>query len=384
MIEEIATEVRNCENCGSSDVEFLWQQSLEKKSKNHNWRFNARNVICRSCGFVYLSPRYTEDSLQKYYGDCGEYSRIDYNIKARIEVLRKQARPQGTYLELGAKQKTAFHDGLADLFGTILTQDIGTAEACDVADTTKIEAGTVDVLSHYYVLEHVPAVRRFLETCHALLKPNGIMVVEVPDIALYPKDISGMVFIEHTNHFSIGTLDQIARQAGFELIEQPQHPSRPFGFVAVFKRLDVGYQRDPDFSEYETNRTRYRQGLDLESAFSHLLRDTRRTIADKIGKGRKVVVWGANGNFDRLFPNGDAPEDLCIVDSDPSKADYVKGRTVRVPDAARDDLVEADHIVICTHPWRDEILETLRRRYGKTFRTADINVVDPQALAKRN
>ena len=179
----IETRERVCDNCGNSAPESLWQYERTVTSRSKKWHFKVNNVICPSCGFVYVAPAYTNAVLGEYYADSATYFRVDYSIDKRMSVIGRHA-TGGTYVELGAKDKTEFHERLEGQFDRVLTQELGDTSDADLKDINAIQPGTVDMVAHYFVLEHVPAVRDFLNDCRNMLKDGGIMVVEVPDLAL--------------------------------------------------------------------------------------------------------------------------------------------------------------------------------------------------------
>ena len=86
-------------------------------------------------------------------------------------------------------------------------------------ETTLLPAGTFDVITAIHVLEHSPDPLRFLQCCLRLLRPNGVLLAEVPDFgcraaqnqgeswqALYPNT--------HLFHFTRQTLSRMLEQAG--------------------------------------------------------------------------------------------------------------------------------------------------------------------------
>ena len=47
-------------------------------------------------------------------------------------------------------------------------------------------------MAHYDVLEHVLEVKEFLSSCHKILKGDGIMVCEVPNIRFIQKKLTNV------------------------------------------------------------------------------------------------------------------------------------------------------------------------------------------------
>lgn len=86
---------------------------------------------------------------------------------------------------------------------------------CDLSEIQ----GRFDVVSLMHCLEHVPAPATFLRKAAALLKPDGYMLIEVPDFVSNPFDLT---IADHCSHFTLDTLCHVATQAGLEpvMLEQ--------------------------------------------------------------------------------------------------------------------------------------------------------------------
>jgi len=364
----IQRERRTCECCGSQTHESLWKYDRTVKSRTQKWHFKVNNVICPNCGFVFVGPVYKQESLAEYYADSTTYFRIDYNVDKRVNLLARYSCTDGNYFEFGAKDKTVFHDKLEAHFGNVITHELGSESTADVSEAESILHNSMDVVSHYFVLEHVPNVKEFLQNCWNMLRLGGHMVVEVPDIALYPKEIAALMLFEHTNHFSIGILERIANQVGFELVEwNREEASRPFGFVAVFKKMEAPVLHPLPVNEYFQNKQYFNTGLFKAKRFFSAVDEAYHSMNKWIAAGKKVVLWGANANFDLMFSHRKLPNAVTIIDSDPSKKDFVENRIVLTPDQAEESIRHADALITFTGQWNLEILKNLKENYGKVF-----------------
>ena len=373
---KILYQNRNCDNCGNDALNPLWQYEREVTARTRKWYFSVNNCICPDCGFVFVSPAPTNESLAAYYADSTTYFKIDYDISKRVNVIERHAKG-GTYLELGAKEKSQFHQRLGGIFDRVITQELGTASSADLDSTDSIEPNTVDMVAHYFVLEHVPAVRSFLAECREMLKPSGVMIVEVPDLALYPDQIAALMLYEHTNHFTVSMLKQIAGQVGFELVEHSNtEASRPFGFSAVFRKVEQPIARDQSVNEYLANKASFTAGLEKVRAYQQLNENAHTALLQWQAQNKNVLLWGANANFDGMFSGRHIPADATIIDSDPRKSDYVDGHEVKTPEQAQHAIQQADAIVIYSGLWSGEILDTIESKYGKKFDSEHIIVVD--------
>ena len=221
MIKTINFSDRTCENCSQSEIDIIWQsESLVKRSKNM-WRFPYKISICKNCGFCFSSPGPSKEDLRSYHKEgFSGFKKIGlpYSIENRIKVLKKYASPDGIFVEVGGDAPVEFHSELDKIFKQQIAVDISEDIPSKHRNLSNFKSNSVDIVAHYDVLEHVLEVKEFLSSCHKILKSNGVMVCEVPNIRLYPKNLLMLEF-EHVNHFSVNTLSSIASQVGFDLID---------------------------------------------------------------------------------------------------------------------------------------------------------------------
>lgn len=74
--------------------------------------------------------------------------------------------------------------------------------------------GTFSIVSLLHVLEHVPGPVEYVKSLHSLLAPEGILLVQVPDVTANYFDL---MVADHCNHFSPRTLGQVLEMAGFKI-----------------------------------------------------------------------------------------------------------------------------------------------------------------------
>lgn len=82
-----------------------------------------------------------------------------------------------------------------------------------------------DVITMWHVLEHVPNLNEQLEELHRLLKPDGLLVIAVPnfksyDAQKYKENWAAYDVPRHLYHFSPSAVNKIFSQAGFSVTSQ--------------------------------------------------------------------------------------------------------------------------------------------------------------------
>jgi SAM-dependent methyltransferase len=82
-----------------------------------------------------------------------------------------------------------------------------------------IPDGGFDVASMFHVLEHIPEPRTILSQLHRVLKPNGLLVVEVPNWGSHMRRLQGLdwlyVMDHHVNYFDRRSLMRMVATEGF-------------------------------------------------------------------------------------------------------------------------------------------------------------------------
>ncbi len=74
--------------------------------------------------------------------------------------------------------------------------------------------GHYDLISLVHVLEHVPEPLVFLSEVAAKLNPGGAVLIDAPSFATNPFDLA---VVDHVMHFSLATLRELTRRAGYAL-----------------------------------------------------------------------------------------------------------------------------------------------------------------------
>jgi len=82
-------------------------------------------------------------------------------------------------------------------------------------DPAPLPAKHFDLIVLWHTLEHVPRPSNMLRTFHQWLKPDGQVLIQVPDVGRNPYDLG---VVDHVSHFTNATLRLCARNAGFEIV----------------------------------------------------------------------------------------------------------------------------------------------------------------------
>ena len=118
--------------------------------------------------------------------------------------------------------------------------DLG-IEAYDRDLATISDIGPFDLITFNKVLEHVEKPEELLADAQRLLKPGGVVYVELPDgeFAASEGHAREEFFVEHIHVFSFASYALLARKAGFKVLEcvSAREPSSKFTLRGLLRCL---------------------------------------------------------------------------------------------------------------------------------------------------
>ena len=230
-----------CLVCGSSARESVitLRPDAHRRVHAHTARTPVRFVVCRDCGLLYQTPRYTLDELRPIYADEYRKETVDANgvpNEAYLEFARTKSRAEFTWitkrlggmrpgrvLEAGCATGQLlryFKDGGWDAVGlepTRVFAEYGArVHGIQILPVLFEEAeltSTFDLIILSQVLEHVLDPGAVLTRAARLLSPGGRLYISVPYFETYlPVRPARELFIStHLYAFSPASLRNVAR-----------------------------------------------------------------------------------------------------------------------------------------------------------------------------
>ena len=233
-----------CRLCGANDTKLVYveQDRLMKVPGTFHL------VQCQQCGLLYLNPRPTMDEIGCYYPEqYGPYNVARENQQSPITRLDhsygywKRARlvhashPQGgPLLDVGCATGDFLH--MMRRMGPWKVQGVevstGAAQQARECYGLNVCAGELadaaypdshfDVITIWDVMEHVHDPARTLQEMHRILKPGGLAIIRVPNIATWDARLFGPYWVgldapRHLYIFSPTTLEAFLQKTGFRV-----------------------------------------------------------------------------------------------------------------------------------------------------------------------
>ena len=251
----ICMERIKCAICSSEDFSVVLTTGDYRFHMTEE-KFNI--VQCLQCGLMYVNPRPNLDELPKYY-EKKYYSyrpsrieKVYCNFLDYIKIRRlNKCTVKGKILDVGCETGDflfKMKEKGWEVYGVDISED-----ACKLArEKLKIDvynceleqcsfpAGFFDIVTLWHSLEHVPNPNQILKEINRILKTDGILVLEVPNIAnpvfkLTKECYFALDVPRHLYHFSPETLEAILAKNGFT-IKDKNFPVSSFPF-SLFKSV---------------------------------------------------------------------------------------------------------------------------------------------------
>lgn len=281
---ELLSFCRQCPSCHCDHiVKFFERKPEDAKSKLESYFFSLMGVefkpvrfdYCEDCGLLFQNPRWSDEGVKQLYGEKNVYRRaslmafresqgspdaqetdiyrfIDISLKNRTgvhpthlqralwirEALKLKSGDKAHIVDVGAgfgaAQKALEHAGF-EYSGYESSPDV-VRFANENGRTVKVspfhEIGNLmerkaDIVYTSQFLEHVDKPVDCLNVLRSVLKPDGVVFVDVPTFEMFPFQVTNFVAADtalenmnwgHMSHFNHISLNNAFRLAGLEPI----------------------------------------------------------------------------------------------------------------------------------------------------------------------
>jgi 2-polyprenyl-3-methyl-5-hydroxy-6-metoxy-1,4-benzoquinol methylase len=225
-----------CILCGSQQREPLMEKDGWKVFK------------CGGCGLGFLDPRPSPEELTELYDqgyfeahclEGGELGSAPLKRRLRLEDWRlrllRRFKPRGKVLDIGcgygyflaACREEGYQVHGIDCSGFAVRHAMEKLQlnvTIGALDEIHMPAHGYDVVTFWHCLEHLRDPRQAVDKAAAWLKPDGLLIVEVPnhestDARRIGADWVGWSLPHHLFHFTPHSLSLLLKQHGFQIMK---------------------------------------------------------------------------------------------------------------------------------------------------------------------
>lgn len=250
-----------CNLCNADDYDVVFPATnLAVRESDLADRFRSSGdevlrdqvVKCRGCGLTYINPVLDPALILKGYSDGTDQTFVaqnrgrEHTFAKGLKFIERFLPSRGRVLDVGTAGGAFLHEAskrgwkvdgcepnvwlarwAADNYG--LPVRPGTIFDIPAED------GAYDLITLWDVLEHTSDPKAVLERCRRLLRPGGVLVVNIPDIGTWIARLMGrrwpFYLSVHLYYFTTATCRRMLEISGFEVLKRRPH----------FQYLECGY-----------------------------------------------------------------------------------------------------------------------------------------------
>jgi SAM-dependent methyltransferase len=346
-------------------------------------RYPLELAFCSACALVQITESVPPETMFRDYLYFSSFSdtmlRHAEEIAGRLADARRLG-PESLVVEV------ASNDGyLLQFYQRRGVPVLGVEPAVNVAEVARKERGIptlteffgeelalrlsaegsrADIIHANNVLAHVPDLSGFVRGLGALLKDEGVAVVEVPYVKeLIDRCEFDTIYHEHLCYFSLTTLDRLFQRHGL-VVADVERIAIHGGSLRLFVARAASARRGPAVASLLAEEEAWGVGrAEFYRGFARRVEDLREQLRDLLidlkRRGSKLAAYGAAAKGSTLlnyFGLGRETIDFVVDRSTYKQGRYMPG--VRLPIHAPEKLLEErpDYVLLLVWNFAEEVL----------------------------
>ena len=381
---------RDCPICGSLKRQLIYTQNFSQISEGS--LFNGYDVVtCDRCGFGFADNIPSQEKFDHYYREMSKYEnehqggQISSSTQDTYDFIVQQIQPflaneQARIVDVGCATggllATFQKNGYRNILGIDPSPSCSRTaqklygirvENRPVSEISEFES-SFDLVILNSVLEHIQDLDSSLKALWNILKPGGLIWIEVPDVTRFA-ELTSVAFqqfsMEHINFFSSKSLTNLMQKNGFEVeaiwqnirrLEAIQDPALSTLFRRNEKASDI-----PTLSVDKDTRPALIEYLEYSYQVDG---DVLKKIDEIVDSGQIIIVWGVGTHTQRLLATSRLSKAniKAFIDSNPNyQGKSLNNVPIYSPEAIAD---MAEPIMVSSRLYQDEIVHEIRAKLG--------------------
>ncbi len=357
-----------CDFCSNREIAFDY--------KPVNSLRGNRVVVCSLCGLTQSISSVAKIERKQTLSCDADWGNVRHAKGIRLKVLSStiekalSSSKKMVILDVGSNRGDFVHwctkkFPLAEIIAiepdpTIVSdyQDLKNVHLfIEKLENSSIDEVSIDIAYCSHTLEHAASATEMLRHIRKLLRPNGLLFLEVPNLKgiTYPNVVEEFFIDKHVYHFDKVTLVDQVQRIGFE-IDMIEEGADDLNITLVLRKSEKNLHLP-----FKTNTVVNNEAM-LKYYFKLLSdnRDLLRILVEKkllpLSMRQKVAYWGAGRIFDALIKYGRLPADSVYALIDTYLWNIVPeayGIAIQRPENLR--MIEPDICIVLARSSKDEI-----------------------------
>jgi SAM-dependent methyltransferase len=372
----------SCHLCGSSELLLLVDFGKHPVSKHY---LAARSedkpvwpvklYFCESCGLTQLVGSCPAEFLYDDYVTLSSW-KPQPHVRHEIDILAKYSSIDLTakIVEIGCNDGLFLQElaliGYENLIGIEPSADahaLAVSKGFDVvkeflspelSEQLTKKRGQFDLVISRQNFEHIGDLQGVTRSLDVLLKPNGYVLIELPNFECNLRCLDYSLWEEHVNYFTIETLKHFLSLSNIKIIYEEVFLFSGEGIFVIGQKTD---HVEPSLDYLPELK---QKNLEFANFWPVFRSRAIEYLTSEHKKGKKIAVYGAGARaFCLISFAGLAPYIDVILDDQPEKQEkFMPGGRVPVKSS---DLLYSQQIDICLLAVNAENEDRVINRHAK-------------------
>ena len=367
----------NCPICKNADKKILYKLCDNMKIMGPGFPETTSFIAeCTNCGLLYMDTEATQSDFldyykydaiaPKYYDMFGKKDTEDYyNHLCRLiePYLRRESRildMAGSWGEFDAYLNAKGYQEVIDLDPALKCIDYAKDHmvktiVTDSTNMSDIKDKSFDMVILNHSLEHIVDVENTMLNIERVLKDEGTLFIEVPDVEGYVDEEAApfnFLTYEHVLHMSMRDLNNLAAVYGYEIVDSGKYYKKVSNYPSIYAVLKKGIKKNVNYTD--------RAKLSMLSYLEKSKESLEKFLDPLRQSGEKLILWGIGASTAILIDSFSGCNISALIDRNPSRQGLRFSISGKQYEVQAPDCVGTGIIVILSIPYHDSIEKQIR------------------------